>query len=1147
MFNMTKIKAVRGDGRSFYMNHLSSNDYYSEHEKVQGRWCGRLALEFDLWDAVSSEEFSLFQRNINPKTLEKLTQRTVKSGVRFFDFQCAAPKSVSIISLFDSRLLQAHEEAVQAAMHELEDLAAVRVRTGENVKTRNYELTGKLLYARFTHDTSRALDPQLHTHNVVVNLTQDADGNYKALEALEMCRAIRYAGKVYHNHLARKCRELGYETVDHRDEKGRIVWFDLKGVSAEVMELYSKRRREIEAEEQKFITEHGRKPTLAENNFLSMTTRENKLKTSDRAKVRQFQLSQLSDEQRRELNEMVREAGRHTGSLPGNDIETCVRMIREALPQLYERESVLKLDKILGEVLNRNLGHVELEVLKQAVPHVPELCNLGGLKENPWYSPQEEIDRELYAIEAVERQRNLLTPIAPEFEAFPGEESRQEQAAIIHGLLNSPDRFNLFRGVAGSGKTSTLQELCRGLQSGGLERIYLIAPTNSAVEVLKGEGFQYSSTVASFLLSEKKPEAGSYVIIDESGLNSLREGAEIIRLANENDYRMLFVGDARQHTSVESGDFFRLLENHSGIARFELRTIRRQQSENYRAGIAYCADGYFQAAFDTFEENGFIHEGKSDYLKKAAESYLEFTENGRFPERAILVAPTHDECDNLTSAVRERLKAAGVIARTGRMLPVFRSLRWEKAMLAEAANYRPGMAVSFVRSLKDIAEAGEYAVVESVADGMLHFTSGKSIHLRRSADYIEVGELREMELCPGDVIQFGVNLKSRKIYNGNLARIVDDPAKIMLLNADGTDRGLVDFPENCSAISPGWVTTSYKSQGRTADTVVVAAQEIDRKSFYVALSRGRLNMALHCPDKEFLKEQLLKDKKCRLSVHDLVDEGEIPRVPERRPLPEEVRLLAAEKRPDTEYKSVEGRLRKLRRYLKGVAARVRRYCRRVADRRSRNARYGFGIVTEKTLLELEKEHAVEFPAVQPPKPLESEPVIKELIRQGNAVPDEPKPAVRKNNAPARSRSSWGWDEFEAWIEEEKRKHGGNDPEPGVERTAAQEDHHSSERWNAEEKHNPSELEKLESEPVLEKVGVPARSRNSWGWEEFDAWVEEEKRKLNEREAAQKELEPESKPKPKKEKAVKSRSPERAQPRFPAPPEIPKDSGRGMDL
>ena len=97
------------------------------------------------------------------------------------------------------------------------------------------------------------------------------------------------------------------------------------------------------------------------------------------------------------------------------------------------------------------------------------------------------------------------------------------------------------------------------------------------------------------------------------------------------------------------------------------------------------------------------------------------------------------------------------------------------------------------------------------------------------------------------------------------------------------------------------------------------------------------------------------------------------------------------------------------------------------------------------------------------------------------------------------------------------------------------------------KNKPSELEKLKSEPVLEKADVPVRSRNSWGWEEFDAWVEEEKRKLNEREAAQKELEPESKPKPKKEKAAKSRLPERAQPRSPAPPEIEKGSGRGMDL
>ena len=239
----------------------------------------------------------------------------------------------------------------------------------------------------------------------MVNVTKDEDGCYKALETLEMCRAIRYAGKVYHNHLARKCCELGYETRSHRDEKGRIVWFDLEGVSEEIMELYSKRRKEIEEQERKFIEEHGRKPTLAENNFLSMTTRESKMKTSDREKVRRLQLSQLRPEQLRELNQVVWTA-RNRGSItsPG-DIALGVQIIREALPQLYERETVLRLDKVLAETLNRNLGRIDLQTLKNAVPEVSELRNLGGLPENPWFSPQEVIDRELYAIEAVENQQ----------------------------------------------------------------------------------------------------------------------------------------------------------------------------------------------------------------------------------------------------------------------------------------------------------------------------------------------------------------------------------------------------------------------------------------------------------------------------------------------------------------------------------------------------------------------------------------------------------------------------------------------------------------------------------------------------------------------------------------------------------------------
>ena len=195
MFNMTKIRATNGAGKSFYANHLAANDYYSESEKVVGCWKGFLAYNFGLLgEKVALNAFSLFQKGINPLSGGKLTQRRVSGGPRFFDFQVAAPKSVSVMSMVDERLVEAHRESVRIAMAELERLAAVRVRDGENVRTNNYETTGKLAYAEFMHDTNRALDPQLHTYNVVCNVTRAGDGRYKALETLEMCRANRYAG-----------------------------------------------------------------------------------------------------------------------------------------------------------------------------------------------------------------------------------------------------------------------------------------------------------------------------------------------------------------------------------------------------------------------------------------------------------------------------------------------------------------------------------------------------------------------------------------------------------------------------------------------------------------------------------------------------------------------------------------------------------------------------------------------------------------------------------------------------------------------------------------------------------------------------------------------------------------------------------------
>ena len=133
-------------------------------------------------------------------------------GVRrvFYDFTFSPPKSVSILAFVadEPRIFEAHERAVRVALREFESFAATRVRRhGANTD----RTTGNVVAALFTHETSRALDPHLHTHCVVFNATHDdTEKRWKALQNYEMLRARKYVENVYYQALARELRGWGY-------------------------------------------------------------------------------------------------------------------------------------------------------------------------------------------------------------------------------------------------------------------------------------------------------------------------------------------------------------------------------------------------------------------------------------------------------------------------------------------------------------------------------------------------------------------------------------------------------------------------------------------------------------------------------------------------------------------------------------------------------------------------------------------------------------------------------------------------------------------------------------------------------------------------------------------------------------------------
>src|SRR5205823_4446953 len=233
------------NAEKYFKEHLRVGDYYMEGRSVTGEWYGKGAEELGLSGVTNEPEFLRLCRNLHPQTGERLTQRLNSKRVSvdgegkahefanrrvFYDFTLSPPKSVSIVALVadDRRIIEAHDNAVQAALEELQSYAATRVRKGGQC---SHRVTGNLVGAVFRHDTSRALDPHLHSHCILFNATKDGmEQRWKALEPYEMLQAKKFTETVYYHELTRSLTRLGYHA--RNNPRGD---FEIEGVSQDLI------------------------------------------------------------------------------------------------------------------------------------------------------------------------------------------------------------------------------------------------------------------------------------------------------------------------------------------------------------------------------------------------------------------------------------------------------------------------------------------------------------------------------------------------------------------------------------------------------------------------------------------------------------------------------------------------------------------------------------------------------------------------------------------------------------------------------------------------------------------------------------------------------------------------------------------------
>ncbi len=250
---MLSVKPLAAGSHGYYVSLVSVN-YYTDSKEPPGIWHGKGALEFGLEPGavVEREHLERLCEGFDPhdpkKKLVWNAGRTDGHAPRSpgLDVTLSVSKSLSIFwALSDEEIQRRVEKIVLTSAKQtlgyLEDYCGV-ARVGK------FGLSHEevpLLFAMFPQSSSRLNDMQLHIHCLLINATRHADGRTTAIDPTTVFDHQFSAGSIFNVAVAENLRrELGLEVV--LKQTGSFVNFELKGISDEAIEHYSKRKTEID-------------------------------------------------------------------------------------------------------------------------------------------------------------------------------------------------------------------------------------------------------------------------------------------------------------------------------------------------------------------------------------------------------------------------------------------------------------------------------------------------------------------------------------------------------------------------------------------------------------------------------------------------------------------------------------------------------------------------------------------------------------------------------------------------------------------------------------------------------------------------------------------------------------------------------------
>jgi conjugative relaxase-like TrwC/TraI family protein len=797
--------------------------------------------------------------------------KRARRNVSFLDATFSVQKSVTVLhTAFEAQEVAAqragdteaatawgaHREAVEAAIWAgnqaaLDYLAAhagfSRVGHHGGAAGRFIDAHDWTIASFFQHD-SRDHDPQLHIHNAILNRVQGSDGVWRTLDSRAIHRfrgaAAAVGERTMEEHLT---ASLGVRFATRPDGKAR----EILGVRAEVMDLFSSRRRAITAKTaelvEAFETRFARLPNSLELDRLQRqaTFATRPVKSHERETAEQ-RLDRWDAELRAEvaggMAGVAADVLALAGQGPPAEEWSPAEILETALADVQATKSAwtaADLTRAVSDALPDHLGNLNgdqvaalldrltAHALESAVPldaeRPGERVLPAELTLADGRSAYQAPGGRLYATPAhVHTERTLLASTAhrglPALDsagaaAFVGSlaetgiELGADQAAAVRGALTSGAEVEALVGPAGTGKSFTVGALAKAWQDpslwdGARRSVVGLATSQIATEILDGEGLQ-ARNVARWLatqqrLADGRPDAddlrwrlaaGDLVVVDESAMTTTADLAAIHARVSAAGAKLLLTGDHRQLAAVGAGGGMDLVA--AAGPSYELVEARRFAAAWEREASLRLREGDATALFAYHRHGRLVDAGTVEQAERsAARAWLADTLDGK---RSQLVVDSNEQAARISAQLRAELVRLGRVAEQG-------------------------------------------------------------VPLRLQGTYAGVGDLVQARRNGWELA--GVEGNRRGPINRETYRVVetrDDGGLVVapVLGRPGAGEQLgqpMTLPGDyvCEYVALGYAFTAHAAQGLTVDTShTVITQTSGPRALYVGMSRGRYANTAH--------------------------------------------------------------------------------------------------------------------------------------------------------------------------------------------------------------------------------------------------------------------------------------------------------------